>query len=155
MVGDYFSVFYTDDGVPHPVFAVAGQPMGMFSEAMFSTCVDCPATLHAAWGRRVATAAEPVTALQPATAESDGGALRISAEASRVNIGTHLPLVASGPATAIRNAAVEWTVEEGESGGSVSSSGVYIAPLSPGTYHVVASNGAERARLAIEVFTVR
>jgi hypothetical protein len=153
MVGDYFSVFYTDDGVPHPVFAVAGQPMGMFSEAMFSTCVDCPVTPRTVSAGRAATAAEPQTALQPAMAESDSGALRISAEASRVNIGTHLPLVASGPA--IRNAAVEWTVEEGESGGSVSSSGVYIAPLSPGTYHVVASNGAERARLAIEVFTVR
>ena len=153
MVGDYFSVFYTDDGIPHPVFAVAGEPMGTFFESIFSTCIDCPATPRAASGGRVATGDEPVTAWQPATAQSDSGALLISAEASRVNVGTHLPLVASGPA--VRNAAVEWTVEEGESAGSVSSSGVYIAPLSPGTYHVVASSGSERARLAIEVFTVR
>lgn len=153
MVGDYFSVFYTDDGVPHPSFAVAAQPTGTFFESMFSTCVGCPATPRSASGGRIVTAAEPVTAAQPATVESDSGALRISSEASRVNIGTHLPLIASGPA--VRNAAVKWTVEEGESAGSVSSSGVYIAPLSPGTYHVVASSGSERARLAIEVFTVR
>jgi hypothetical protein len=152
MVGDYFSVFYTDDGIPHPVFAVASEPTGTFYESIFSTCVNCPATPRAESGR-VATRAEPVTAWQPVTARSDRGALLISAEGSRVNIGTHLPLVASGPA--VRNAAVEWTVEEGELGGSVSSSGVYIAPLSPGTYHVVASSGSERARLPIEVFTVR
>ncbi len=153
MVGDYFSVFYTDDGIPHPVFAVASQPMGTFFESIFSTCVDCPATPAATAAVRVATAAEPVTTRQPVTAQSDGGALLISADASRVNIGTHLPLVASGPA--VRNSAAEWMVEEGESGGSVSSSGVYIAPLSPGTYHVLASSGSERARLTIEVFTVR
>jgi len=37
----------------------------------------------------------------------------------------------------------------------VSGGGVYAAPLSPGVYHVIASSGAERARLPIKVFTVR
>jgi chitinase len=50
---------------------------------------------------------------------------------------------------------VEWSVEEGAPGGSVSNAGVYKAPLSPGVYHVVASNGVERARVEIQVFTVR
>jgi hypothetical protein len=77
--------------------------------------------------------------------------LRVSAEAYRVNIGTILPLSASGPAA--ESGAVNWEIEEGAAGGSVSG-GVYTAPLSPGIYHLVARAGAERARLAIKVFTV-
>jgi hypothetical protein len=162
MVGDYFSVFYTDDGIPHPVFADASEPMGMFFESMFSTCVDCgsPAATRPKVARCEGPNCSPLSGVEPVAeewkreaAESQSGALRVSAEAYRVNIGAHLTLVASGPAT--RNAAVDWTVEEGALGGSVSSSGVYIAPLSPGIYHVVASSGSERARLAIKVFTVR
>ena len=86
-------------------------------------------------------------------AQSPSGRLRVSAEAYRVNIGAIVPLKASGPAA--ENGAVHWEVEEGAAGGSVSGGGVYAAPLSPGVYHVIASNGAERVRLAIKVFTVR
>ena len=38
------------------------------------------------------------------------------------------------------NPAVSWTVQEGASGGAVSSAGVYTAPSTPGTYHVVATS---------------
>jgi hypothetical protein len=161
MVGDYFSVFYTDDGVPHSVFASADAPAGMFSEAMFSTCVDCPPRPTApnvascVGANCSSTGGDEALAekWQATTAQSQSGALRVSADASRVNIGAVLPLRASGPA--VQNAVVGWVVEEGPSGGSVSSSGIYNAPLSPGIYHLVASSGAERARLAIKVFTVR
>jgi len=162
MVGDYFSVFYTDNGVPHPVFAGADAPAGMFFESMFSTCVDCRSDATAS--PKVASCdgancsstsdLEPVAEeWQAGAAQSHSGALRVSADAYRVNIGAVLPLRASGPAA--QDAAVDWVVEEGPSGGSVSSSGVYTAPHSPGVYHVIASSGAERARLAIKVFTVR
>jgi hypothetical protein len=77
----------------------------------------------------------------------------VSAEAYRVNIGTILPLSASGPAA--ESGAVDWEIEEGAAGGSVSGLGIYTAPLSPGVYHIVARAGAERARLAIKVFTVQ
>jgi chitinase len=90
---------------------------------------------------------------QATAAQSESGALRVSADATRVNIGAVLPLRAEGPAA--RNAVVDWVVEEGPSGGSVSGSGVYTAPQSPGVYHLIASTGAERARLAIKVFTVQ
>jgi hypothetical protein len=162
MVGDYFSVFYTDDGVPHPAFAGASAPAGTFFESMFSTCADCSSPATAS--RKVASSAGPngssTSGLEPVdeewqagAAQSHGGALRVSAEAYRINIGTILPLSASGPA--VQSTAVQWVVEEGPSGGSVSNSGVYTAPLWPGVYHLIASSGAERARLAIKVFTVR
>ncbi len=36
-----------------------------------------------------------------------------------------------------------WTVQEGPSGGTISSNGVYTAPSVPGTYHVVATSRAD------------
>jgi hypothetical protein len=38
------------------------------------------------------------------------------------------------------NTAVTWSVQEGAAGGSVSGSGLYTAPATPGTYHVVATS---------------
>jgi hypothetical protein len=153
MVGDYFSAFYTDDGVPHPIFGAATPPLGMLFQSMFSTCGDCPSA--ASGETQIAgsneEAAPAVEEWQAGAAQSPSGALRVSAEAYRVNIGTILPLSASGPAA--ESGAVNWEIEEGAAGGSVSG-GVYTAPLSPGIYHLVARAGAERARLAIKVFTV-
>jgi hypothetical protein len=155
MVGDYFSTVYTDDGVPHPVFGSATQPFGMFFQSMFSTGTGCLADAAAASNVAGSTDEfEPVAEeWQAGAGQSPSGALRVSSVAYRVNIGTILPLSASGPAA--ENAAVQWTVEEGASGGRVSSAGVYTAPLTPGVYHLVASSRAERARLAIKVFTVQ
>jgi len=156
MVGDYFSTFYTDDGVPHPIFGAGTPPLGMFFQSMYSTCVNCPSSSsRQAPIARSSEEVAPIAAEEwPAeAAQSPSGALRVSAEAYRVNIGAIVPLNASGPAA--ENGAVRWEVEEGAAGGSVSGGGVYAAPLSPGVYHVIASSGAERARLPIKVFTVR
>jgi hypothetical protein len=154
MVGDYFSAFYTDDGVPHPIFGAATPPLGMLFQSMFSTCGDCPSA--ASGQAQIASSSEEAVPVaeewQAGAAQSPSGALRVSAEAYRVNIGTILPLSASGPAA--ESGAVNWEIEEGAAGGSVSG-GVYTAPLSPGVYHLVARAGAERARLAIKVFTVQ
>ena len=154
MVGDYFSAFYTDDGVPHPIFGSAMPPLGMFFQSMFSTCPDCPAA--ALSEAQIASSNEEAVPVvedwQAGAAQSPSGALRVSTEAYRVNLGTILPLSASGPAA--ESGAVNWEIEEGAAGGSVSG-GVYTAPLSPGVYHLVAHAGAERARLAIKVFTVQ
>jgi len=154
MVGDYFATFYTDDGVPHPVFGSATPPLGMFFQSMYSTCSDCASA--AAGQDRVASSSAPVATpleeWQVGAVQSLSGALRVGAEAYRVNIGTVLPLFASGPAA--ETFPVLWEVEEGAAGGSVSG-GVYTAPLSPGLYHLVARAGGENARLAIKVFTVQ
>jgi len=154
MVGDYFATFYTDDGIPHPVFGSATPPLGMFFQSMYSTCPDC-SSAAAAQDRLVGSSeavATPLEEWQAGAVQSPGGTLRVSAEAYRVNIGTVVPLSATGPAA--ESFPVLWEVEEGAAGGSVSG-GVYTAPLSPGLYHLVSSAGAEKARLAIKVFTVQ
>lgn len=51
------------------------------------------------------------------------------------------------------NTAVTWTVQEA-GGGSVTSSGAYTAPTTPGTYHVVATAAADISKTASATVTV-
>jgi hypothetical protein len=49
---------------------------------------------------------------------------------------------------------VSWSVLEGAAGGSITSNGVYTAPSTPGTYHVVANQTANSAAVATSVVIV-
>jgi len=156
MAADYLGAYYTDDGVPHPVFAGAVPPTDQFLESMFSTCADCPASAISQAEEGQAAPAAPQASAQKAPAarpSTEGVGFRVVAPTYQVNIGTFIRLATAGAAN--QDAAVQWSVEEGPSGGQVSNSGVYKAPLSPGVYHVAADNGFERAQVEIQVFTVR
>lgn len=151
MVGDYLGANYTEDGLPHPIFASAAEPMPEFLESMFSTCMDCQQ-------RRVSQARLTSCAGDECGAAFDGetqgiGGLQIVASTYRVNIGGAVQLRAVASSNA--NAPVAWSIEEGDLGGTVSPTGLYRAPVRPGVYHVVASNGLERARIELRVFTVQ
>ena len=50
--------------------------------------------------------------------------------------------------TGSSNPAVLWSVREGQAGGTVSQAGVYTAPSTAGTFHVVAASVADPARSA-------
>jgi len=52
------------------------------------------------------------------------------------------------------NRAVTWSVQEGAAGGSITTAGVYTAPQSAGTYHVVATSVADGTKAAIATVTV-
>jgi len=52
------------------------------------------------------------------------------------------------------NTAVTWSVQEGATGGSVTSAGVYTAPAAAGTYHVVATSQADTGKKAVATVTV-
>jgi glucuronoarabinoxylan endo-1,4-beta-xylanase len=56
--------------------------------------------------------------------------------------------------TGSSNTAVTWTVQEGTGGGSVSASGLYTAPASAGTFHVVATSQADTSKSATATVTV-
>ena len=45
--------------------------------------------------------------------------------------------------TGTTNSAVIWSIQEGQAGGSISSQGVYTAPSTAGTYHVIAASVAD------------
>ena len=52
------------------------------------------------------------------------------------------------------NTAVTWSVQEGSAGGTINSSGAYIAPGAAGTYHVVAKSSADATKMASATVTV-
>jgi Divergent InlB B-repeat domain len=52
------------------------------------------------------------------------------------------------------DSAVAWSVAEGASGGSIDSTGLYTAPQSSGTFHVVAASHADSSRSATASVTV-
>ena len=56
--------------------------------------------------------------------------------------------------TGTTNTAVSWRVEDGAAGGTITSSGVYTAPASAGTYHVVARSAADTTRSGSATVTV-
>jgi uncharacterized repeat protein (TIGR03803 family) len=51
--------------------------------------------------------------------------------------------------TGTTNGTVSWAVEEGTSGGTVNPSGLYTAPSSAGTFHVVATSQADSTKTAM------
>jgi hypothetical protein len=74
-----------------------------------------------------------------------------SATPLRVAAGASIPL-----AVTVSNSAdisVTWTIREA-GGGTVSLTGVYTAPATPGTYHIVATSNANPAASATETITV-
>ena len=51
------------------------------------------------------------------------------------------------------NTAVTWSVQEGSSGGTITTAGVYTAPMKAGTYHVVAVSIADGSKSASAAIT--
>lgn len=53
------------------------------------------------------------------------------------------------------NTAVTWSVQEGAAGGTVNSSGLYSAPSTPGTYHVIATSVQDPTKSGSATVTVQ
>jgi hypothetical protein len=56
--------------------------------------------------------------------------------------------------TKATNTAISWSVSEGASGGSITSDGVYTAPMKAGSYHVKAASVADTTASSIATVTV-
>ena len=52
------------------------------------------------------------------------------------------------------NLAVTWSVQEGDAGGTVTDTGLYTAPGSPGIFHIAATSVADPTKSGIAVATV-
>ena len=59
-----------------------------------------------------------------------------------------------GTVRGMANTTVTWSVQEGTTGGSITSSGLYTAPTTLGTYHVVATSAADGTTSASAVVTI-
>jgi len=56
--------------------------------------------------------------------------------------------------TGASNTAVNWSIKEGAAGGTISASGLYTAPATAGTYHVIATSQADTTKSATLAVTV-
>jgi len=91
------------------------------------------------------TASPKITAGQQVTVTVEPGSTQLAPGATRQFTAT---------VTGSINTAVQWTVQEGGVGGAITSGGAYTAPASAGTYHVVATSGADPGASASAVVTV-
>jgi hypothetical protein len=74
---------------------------------------------------------------------ADGGsALSVVVTPSLVHLAEGSTVTFSATVTGASSLEVDWSVQEGVSGGIVSAVGFYTAPTTPGTYHVVAKSRA-------------
>jgi hypothetical protein len=102
----------------------------------------------------------------PASSAAMGGGVKVTVTpaSARVAKGKTLDVLATVSGT--DNVEVNWSVQEGETGGHVESRGakaakgkvwsqaIYSAPKTPGTYHLLAESKADSAKSAVVVITV-
>lgn len=132
-------------------WAVAGASCGSITQAGVYTAPAAPATCTVsatshADPTRSATATVTVTAPPPAVA------VAVTPSPAAADACRTVQLTAT--VTNASNAAVTWTVQEGAAGGAVSTTGLYTAPATGGTYHVVATSVADPTRTAVAAVTV-
>jgi hypothetical protein len=64
------------------------------------------------------------------------------------------PITFTATVTGATDRSVTWSVQEGSAGGTITSAGVYTAPSSAGTYHVVATSHADTTKSTVVAVTV-
>jgi hypothetical protein len=88
--------------------------------------------------------------------ESDGApngtGISLSPSTAQTSIGGSVQFTAT--VTGASSTSVAWSVQEGASGGAITSQGLYTAPANAGTYHVVATSTADSALTATAAVTV-
>ena len=85
---------------------------------------------------------------------TDGPAVGVAISPHSASLSASGTLTFAATVTGAADRAVTWSVLEGVSGGSVTSGGVYTAPLGVGTYHVIATAHADAAATDTAVVTV-
>jgi hypothetical protein len=78
----------------------------------------------------------------------------VSVTPSSASIAAGATLTFSATVSNSSNQGVTWSVPEGASGGNITSAGVYTAPSTAGTYHVVATSSADPSKTATAPVTV-
>jgi hypothetical protein len=86
--------------------------------------------------------------------EIEVGNVVVTISPENVTLNTGATQTFKATVTGTSNTNVTWSVLEGASGGTVSGSGVYTAPNTVGTYHVVATSQANPTKSATATITV-
>ena len=138
---------------PSATWSIAeGEAGGSISAEGLYTAPASAGSYHvvatsAASPQSAATATVTVTASSPQVVT-----VSVSPSAVTISAGASQPF--SCEVSGSGDTSCTWTVQEGASGGAVTSSGVYTAPQKAGTYHVVAASRADPTQLAVAAVTV-
>lgn len=125
---------------------------GAVDQAGLFTAPSSPATVHV-------TARSHANATQSATATvvvSPAGvvvvAISVAPQTASVQAGATQQF--SATVTGATDTLVAWSIAEGSQGGSISNDGLYAAPATAGTFHVVATSHADASKSATATVTV-
>ncbi len=100
----------------------------------------------------IATSQADTTKSQTATVSVAAVGISLTQTAVTLDVGNQFPFMANVTGTV--NMAVSWAIQEGASGGNITSSGVYTAPGTDGTFHVIATSQADTTQMAMAIVTV-
>jgi Galactose oxidase, central domain len=124
-----------------------GAAGGSVTDAGLYTATTTPGTYHV-----VATSLADGTKHDTATVTVPQVSISISPTSVTVAAGGTRSFTAT-PAGSI-NTTVMWAVQEGAAGGTITNTGLYTAPATLGTFHVIATSDADPSKSATAVVTV-
>src|SRR5260370_16618836 len=92
----------------------------------------------------IATSQADMTSSAKAPVNIAAVAIFLNQTAVTLDVGNQFPFTANVTGTV--NTAVSWAIQEGTSGGSITSSGLYTAPATDGTFHVIVTSQADTSQ---------
>ena len=114
-----------------------GVAGGTVSDSGLYTAPNTPGTFHV-----VATSQTSSGSVGQATVTVPAVAVNASAGIVSIPVDDAVPMANFASVTGTVNTKIIWAVQEGSAGGSITTTGVYTAPSTLGTYHVVAQSEA-------------
>ncbi len=127
-----------------------GATGGTITSAGVYTAPATAGTYHVV-ARSVADTTKSATATVTVTAAPT---VAVAVSPTTASLSTSGARTFSATVTGSTNTSVTWSVQEGATGGSITSAGVYTAPATAGTYHVVARSAADTTKTATSTVTV-
>ena len=129
-----------------------GASGGFVSESGVYSAPAAEGTFHVVAASRADPSKRQVATVTVASGGANAVGVTVGPSAPTVDACQSVAFTATVSGSA--NQTVTWSVKEGLAGGTVTPEGVYTAPSSPGTYHVVATSLAEPAWMAEGSVTV-
>jgi|GEM_PF-944979 len=146
-----FTVTVTGVSDPAVTWAVEEQAGGTVDANGVYTAPYFKGTYHV---KATSVALPELSQTAEITVSGSASALLVSISPETATVGTGEQLQFAATVAGGANTAVAWSIMEGTAGGTVSNAGLYVAPSTPGTYHVVASAVDDPGAYAMAEVTV-
>ncbi len=150
---DFGLTIFGANFVPGAVANFGSTPLATTWQSASQLSTSVPSGLVSAPG------AVPVTVTNPGGGASTSANFTIASGSGKVTISPASVSVPEGGlqtffASVSGGSAVNWAIQEGAAGGTIGSTGIYTAPSTSGTFHVVATNAADSSQSATAIVNV-